>query len=216
MNCDNQCCENKHDHHHHDGGIYGINVNTLAHTTEPLLIEQAAELVPEEMRKPGTKITFWTYAGWQTWQFLSKDVREWVLPEHWKQEAPYGMDNIIDLQNQIDSIQIGGWAISQEFGDDEHIGISQKKLTEEFNKTATLDSNGKVPSYQLPSYVDDVVEGYFYNSAFYADENHTQLLGAETGKIYLDIPSNVSYRYSGSSYIAISNPYSPDYVDLSV
>ena len=29
---------------------------------------------------------------------------------------------------------------------------------------AELDANGKVPSSQLPAYVDDVVEGYYYNS----------------------------------------------------
>lgn len=39
-----------------------------------------------------------------------------------------------DIQNQIDSIQIGGWAISQEFGDDTHIGISQKALTGALNR----------------------------------------------------------------------------------
>lgn len=35
-----------------------------------------------------------------------------------------------DVQNQIDSIQIGGWAISNQLGNDPHIGISQKTLTE--------------------------------------------------------------------------------------
>ena len=34
-----------------------------------------------------------------------------------------------DLQGQIDSIQIAGWAISQMFGQDTHIGISQNTLT---------------------------------------------------------------------------------------
>ena len=35
-----------------------------------------------------------------------------------------------DVQNQIDSIQIGGWAISNQLGNDPHIGISQKTLTD--------------------------------------------------------------------------------------
>ena len=39
-----------------------------------------------------------------------------------------------DIQNQIDAIQIGGWAVSNEFGDDPHIGISQKALTAAFNR----------------------------------------------------------------------------------
>lgn len=39
-----------------------------------------------------------------------------------------------DLQNQIDAIQIGGWAISQMFGQDTHIGISQNALTSLFGR----------------------------------------------------------------------------------
>jgi hypothetical protein len=39
-----------------------------------------------------------------------------------------------DLQNQIDAIQIGGWAISQMFGQDTHIGISQNTLTNLFGR----------------------------------------------------------------------------------
>ena len=129
MNCDNQCCENNghcHDHHELAGDWYGINVTALARHPEPLVVEEAAELVPEEMRKPGTKITFWTFDGWQTWQFQPMDIREWVLPESWVQDT----EELKDMQNQIDSIQIGGWAISNQLGDDPHIGISQKALTE--------------------------------------------------------------------------------------
>lgn len=39
-----------------------------------------------------------------------------------------------DLQNQIDSLEISGLALSNNFGDDPHIGISQKTLTDAFNK----------------------------------------------------------------------------------
>lgn len=71
------------------------------------------------------------------------------------------------------------------------------------NGVATLDGAGKVPSSQLPSYVDDVIEGYYYNGAFYNDSAHTAPITAETGKIYVDINSNKSYRYSGSAFYRI-------------
>ena len=32
---------------------------------------------------------------------------------------------------------------------------------------------GLVPSSQLPSYVDDIIEGYYYLLAFYKDSSHT-------------------------------------------
>jgi hypothetical protein len=68
---------------------------------------------------------------------------------------------------------------------------------------ATLES-GKVPSSQLPSYVDDVIEAVNY-AALPAT--------GETGKIYVTIDTNKTYRWSGSAYIEISaSPGSTDAV----
>lgn len=55
--------------------------------------------------------------------------------------------------------------------------------------------NGLVPSSQLPSYVDDVLE-YANLAAFPAT--------GETGKIYVAQDSNKIYRWSGSTYIEVS------------
>lgn len=63
------------------------------------------------------------------------------------------------------------------------------------NGLAELDANGKVPSTQLPSYVDDVLE-YSAKSSFPAT--------GETGKIYVDTTTNLTYRWSGSAYVEIS------------
>lgn len=60
---------------------------------------------------------------------------------------------------------------------------------------ATLDDNGKVPASQLPSYVDDVLE--------YADMSSFPQTG-ETGKIYVDKSTNITWRWGGSDYIEIS------------
>lgn len=62
---------------------------------------------------------------------------------------------------------------------------------------------GKVPATQLPSYVDDVVEGYLYNGAFYEDAEHTTEIEAEEGKIYVDLSTNETYRWSGTQYVKI-------------
>lgn len=69
---------------------------------------------------------------------------------------------------------------------------------------ATLDSTGRVPSSQLPSYVDDVIEGYYYNGKFYKEESHTNEITGESGKIYTDIKVNKTYRWSGTAYTEIS------------
>ncbi len=81
-----------------------------------------------------------------------------------------------------------------------------KNLIGEKNGIAELDENGFVISSQLPSYVDDIVEGYFYNHKLYSDPGHgTEIIG-ETGKIYVDISgSNKIYRWSGSAFVVISD-----------
>lgn len=63
------------------------------------------------------------------------------------------------------------------------------------NGVAELDSNGRVPSAQLPSYVDDVVE-YASMSAFPGT--------GESGKIYVALDTNKTYRWGGSEYVEIS------------
>ncbi|MCI9121869.1 MAG: hypothetical protein HFG00_10175 [Oscillibacter sp.] len=68
-----------------------------------------------------------------------------------------------------------------------------------------LMEDGKINSVYLPSYVDDVLEGYLSGGFFYAEETHETLLPGEGGKIYIDLPSNVSYRYSGSVYVPITS-----------
>ena len=74
------------------------------------------------------------------------------------------------------------------------------------NGVAELDSTGKVPSSQLPSYVDDVIEGY-YNTTdgkFYEEETYqTEIIG-EAGKIYISLDTNKTYRWSGSAFAEIS------------
>lgn len=73
------------------------------------------------------------------------------------------------------------------------------------NGVAALGADGKVPASQLPSYVDDVVEGYYHTGKFYTTAAHTTEIAGETGKIYVDRATNVSYRYGGSAYVAITN-----------
>lgn len=63
------------------------------------------------------------------------------------------------------------------------------------NGVAELDENGKVLTSQLPSYVDDVIEAT-------ALSNFPST--GEAGKIYVDISTNKTYRWSGSGYTEIS------------
>lgn len=63
------------------------------------------------------------------------------------------------------------------------------------NGLAELDSNGKIPTAQLPSYVDDVYEYSSYE---------TLPREGESGKVYVTIDTNKVYRWSGTTYVEIS------------
>ena len=63
------------------------------------------------------------------------------------------------------------------------------------NGLAELDASGKIPTAQLPSYVDDVLE--------YSVKANFPTTG-ETGKIYVDTSTNKTYRWGGSAYVEIS------------
>ena len=82
------------------------------------------------------------------------------------------------------------------------------------NGVATLDSGGKVPSSQLPSFVDDVIEAYIVSGAtalsagWLSKTSGGSALTPETDKIYVIVESgeylNKTYRWSGSTYVEIS------------
>lgn len=63
------------------------------------------------------------------------------------------------------------------------------------NGVAQLGDDGRVPSSQLPSYVDDVLE--YDNLASFPQTG-------ESGKIYVAKDTNLTYRWSGSAYVEIS------------
>jgi hypothetical protein len=68
--------------------------------------------------------------------------------------------------------------------------------------------SGLVPSSYLPSFVDDIVEGYLLTGVFYEDSGHTIAITGAVGKIYVDLTvgqSSKQYRWSGSVYIQITN-----------
>ena len=99
---------------------------------------------------------------------------------------------------------------------------------------AELDQNGIIITSQLPSYVDDVIEGYLYSGSFYSkpvvdgylysgvfyeDAEHTSPITGETDKYYYDLTGEKFYEYASSAYsevtpITITGETGKIYVDL--
>ena len=87
------------------------------------------------------------------------------------------------------------WNTAYSWGNHSIVGYELQSNKGIANGYASLDSGGRVPAAQLPSYVDDVLE-YANLASFPAT--------GETGKIYVALDNNKIYRWSGSTYIEIS------------
>ncbi|MFY7814849.1 MAG: hypothetical protein ACOVRK_06605, partial [Chryseobacterium taeanense] len=100
------------------------------------------------------------------------------------------------------TVNLGSMPTSSDLAN--YIPLSQKGAA---NGVAGLDASGLVPASQLPSYVDDVLEGY-YKSAdgkFYKEASYTNAINGETGKIYVSLDTNKTYRWTGSTFVYITS-----------
>ena len=108
-----------------------------------------------------------------------------------------GTVSIIGGSTGVDSV--GVLAVVEEAGYIKEAEVAATYINKDqigtANGLATLGSDGKVPSSQLPSYVDDVLE--------YTNKSSFPTTG-ETGKIYVETSTSKAYRWSGSTYVEIA------------
>lgn len=79
-----------------------------------------------------------------------------------------------------------------------NVNVNNDSHTHSDSTITSLDASkltGTIPSSVLPSYVDDVIE---------ASNLDNFPLSGETGKIYVDLSTNLTYRWSGTQYVEIS------------
>ena len=118
-----------------------------------------------------------------------KDIRREI------EEATAGSNEALNTHiqdksnpHQVTKEQVGLGNVT----DDAQVKRSEMGMPE---GVATLDATGKVPSSQLPSFVDDVIE---------VDSYDNLPTTGEAGKIYVTKDTNLTYRWSGSQYVEIS------------
>lgn len=110
--------------------------------------------------------------------------------------------------NIVNGVKVNGSTVTPDgegivnisIDDTDKIPLSQKGAA---GGVAELDGTGKVPASQLPSYVDDVIEGTYVNQTTFNDSDGSPV-ELETGKIYVDTTSNKEYRWGGSQLVLIS------------
>lgn len=123
---------------------------------------------------------------------------------------------IYQLSTSADYTQEDSWIL---IGDTSAISNQLQDLINSkgsANGIASLDEQGVVPSAQLPSYVDDVIdvyatydksaEGVLSNIQLFSNQEKTTPITPESGKIYIDVEGNYQFRWTGTIYTTVGAP----------
>lgn len=109
------------------------------------------------------------------------------------------VDNTSDMDKPVSTAQQAAIEDAIDGLSSTYIPASQKGTP---NGVAELDSTGKVPAAQLPSYVDDVIEGTYVNATTFHDTEGSPVT-PESGKLYIDTTTDKEYRWSGTQFSSI-------------
>lgn len=171
---------------HNNPDLPIVDVDNVAGATKIVANQAAMLAIPVAKLKEGSKARYFNGVNWEEWELL--DISDPTNIANWQQVATGGgasnwgdlggtLSNQTDLQAALDAKQ----------------NTSEKGQPNGF---ASLDGSGLVPSAQLPSYVDDVLE--FANQAAFPATG-------EAGKIYIATDVNHQFRWSGTVYVQITS-----------
>ena len=127
------------------------------------------------------------------------------------------------LDTKVDKVAGKGLS-TNDFTTEEKNKLSKALITDDVgnaNGVAPLDANSMIPAAYLPAFVDDILEGYFdneydnntdrpkiiYKDSGKTEKYYTQSSGVdngESGKIYISLASNRTYRWTPNGYAEVS------------
>lgn len=122
-----------------------------------------------------------------------------TLPNVYRNIEVYADDKSLKYKwNGLDQTNLDNWKLIEASSGEINDILDLKE--DKANKSqplgyASLDENGQIPSGELPSFVDDVIE--------VADFASLPVTG-ESGKIYVTLDDNKTWRWSGTVYVEIS------------
>lgn len=103
--------------------------------------------------------------------------------------------------------EINGYPLTANINlDADDVGAIPASMKGTADGIAELDSTGHILSSQLPASVDEIIEAYYYteDGKFYKEAYFYTEITGERDKIYVDLATNVTYRWGGTHFVEIS------------
>ena len=145
---------------------------------------------------PKTIVTYITEQLTQSKSDMTTAVNQ-LLEEYAKKQHTHTVSEITDLPAWVKEGEKPTYTA-------EDVGAIPSTDKGKPDGVASLDAGGHVPAAQLPSYVDDVIEGKYVSETVFNDSEESPV-NPESGKIYLDTETNIQYRWSGSQFAKITD-----------
>ncbi|KMQ70251.1 hypothetical protein [Chryseobacterium koreense] len=153
------------------------------------------------------------YSWFETGDYPTEQQFQATWQSFWHKSESIPMSQIGGLNQAFNSYVTNSTFNSHLNDPNAHAGVLIPMVQKgAHNGVATLNDSGKIPESQLPSYVDDVLEGYLNSGQFFDEDN--SLIDGEKGKIYVDLNTNKSFRWSGSVFVDISSGDESDLVHI--
>lgn len=214
--CENDLLQHKEDFEEYknetDSSLNTINeqIEDINASLETLLGESASEFID----KYNEILNFLTgYEDTDTLQSILSDLKNEISQNITEIES--NLTSHINNKNNPHNVT------KQQVGLSNVTNDAQVKRSEmgTANGIATLNEQGLIPSNQLPSYVDDVIDCYatyskeedgtLSNIKLYSDAEHQNAITGESGKIYVDITGSDSiyqFRWTGTQFTVVGAP----------
>ena len=214
--CENDLSQHKEDFEEYknetDSSLNTINeqIEDINASLETLLGESASEFID----KYNEILNFLTgYEDTDTLQSILSDLKNEISQNITEIES--NLTSHINNKNNPHNVT------KQQVGLSNVTNDAQVKRSEmgTANGIATLNEQGLIPSNQLPSYVDDVIDCYamyskeedgtLSNIKLYSDIEHQNAITGESGKIYVDITGSDSayqFRWTGTQFTVVGAP----------
>lgn len=122
-----------------------------------------------------------------------------LISTEWTSVNPILLKNETGIELDTGKFKIGNGIDA--WNDLDYVDLYVLKSTTPSSVYST-DENGEqtmIPVIDLK----DIIYGYFNGTNFYTDSGFTNLITPESGKIYLALNTNLTYRWSGSAYVQI-------------